>query len=50
MRRWEQAGINLTGARETVMKEAAAEEDGGKAQHRGQKGSLPGRRTEKNYT
>ena len=37
MRRWEQAGINLTGAKEATMTEAAAEEDGGKAQQRGQK-------------
>ena len=42
--------INITGAKEATMTEAAAEEDGGKAQHRGQKGSLPGRRTQNNYT
>ena len=50
MRRWEQAGINLTGAREVAMTEAVTEEDGEKAQQRGQKGSLPGQITPKKYT
>ena len=48
MRWWEQAGINITGAREAAA--VAAEKDGGEEWWRGINGGLPGRINSNKYT
>ena len=48
MRWWEQAGINLVGAREAAV--AAEERDGGEELQRGSKRGLSGWNNRSNYT